>query len=75
MRFVRRGFYLFLGFTFPGFWLFHAGGLLAALYLPLQKVFHTKTTGWPSFITASLLYLGTIVLFELCTRALRNVRP
>jgi len=75
MGFIRRGFYLFLGFTFPGFWLFHAGGLLSALYLPLQQLFHTKTTGWPSLITALLLYLATIVLFELCTRALRNVHP
>jgi len=38
MGFLRRAFYLLLGFTFPGFWLFHAGGLLASLYLPLQTL-------------------------------------
>lgn len=75
MGFLRRGFYLLLGFTFPGFWLFHADGLLASLYLPLQKIFHTQATGWPSFITASLLYIATIVLFEFLARVLKNARP
>ncbi len=75
MGFLRRAFYLLLGFTFPGFWLFHAGGLLASLYLPLQTLFHTKATGWPSFITASLLYIAAIILFEFLARVLKNARP
>jgi hypothetical protein len=69
---LRRGFYLILGFTFPGFWVFHAGGLLAGLYFPLQKIFHTRTTGWPSFFTACLLYCGLIMFFELFARAWKN---
>lgn len=72
---LRRGFYLILGFTFPGFWVFHAGGMMSGLYFPLQKIFHTKATGWPSFFTAVLLYLGAIVLFELFARAWKNARP
>ncbi len=75
MGFLRRGFYLLLGFTFPGFWLFHAGGLLAPLYLPLQKLFHTEATGWPSFITASLIYISAIAVFEFFAGALKNARP
>ncbi len=75
MGFLRRTFYLLLGFTFPGFWLFHAGGLLASLYQPLQKLFHTQTTGWPAFITASLLYIAAIALFEIFAKALKNAHP
>ena len=75
MGFLRRTFYLLLGFTFPGFWLFHAGGLLASLYQPLQKLFHTQTTGWPAFITASLLYIAAIAVFEFFAKALKNARP
>ncbi len=72
---LRRAFYLLLGFTFPGFWLFHASGLLASLYLPLQKLFHTEATGWPSFITASLIYIATTAIFEFFFRVLKNARP
>ncbi len=68
MSFLRRGFYLLIGFTFPGFWLLHAAGLLARLYHPLQLLFHTEATLWPSLITAIALYLGAVVCFE-CIRA------
>ncbi len=64
MHLLRRGFYLLIGFTFPGFWLLHASGLFAWIYTPLQRLFHTKTALWPSLITASLLYLGAIICFE-----------
>ena len=64
MSLLRRGFYLMIGFTFPGFWLLHASGLLAWLYGPLQRLFHTKATAWPALVTASLLYLGAVLLFE-----------
>lgn len=75
MGFVRRGFYLILGFTFPGFWVFHASGFLSVLYRPLQLVFNTETTGWPSFISACTLYIGLTVLFELFFKAWKNVHP
>ncbi|MDD2467747.1 MAG: hypothetical protein PHI97_27520 [Desulfobulbus sp.] len=64
MHLLRRGFYLLIGFTFPGFWVLHASGFIAVLYRPLQLLFHTKAVGWPALITASLLYLGVIVGFE-----------
>ncbi|MGD9949230.1 MAG: hypothetical protein AB7U29_12230 [Desulfobulbus sp.] len=64
MHLLRRGFYLLIGFTFPGFWVLHASGLIAVLYKPLQLLFHTKAAGWPALITASLLYLGMIACFE-----------
>lgn len=72
---MRRGFYLILGFTFPGFWMLHSGSLLAELYLPLQILFHTEATGWPSFITATLLYIGMILLFEFFIRAYDSTHP
>ncbi len=72
---MRRGFYLILGFTFPGFWAFHASGLLSWLYSPLQNLFGIETTGWLSFFTASLLYIFLTVIFELFTRAWKNVHP
>lgn len=75
MEYIRRGFYLILGFTFPGFWALHASGLVSVLYSPLQKLFSTEATGWPSFITACLLYIGMILLFELFSRAWKNVHP
>jgi len=72
---MRRGFYLILGFTFPGFWTFHAGGFASWLYRPLQTLSGTETTGWPSFITACLIYTGLTVLFELFARAWSNAHP
>lgn len=73
MPLLRRGFYLLIGFTFPGFWLLHASGLLAWLYHPLQRLFHTKAALWPSLITAVLLYLGVVLCFELLRGFLGNV--
>ncbi len=75
MALFRRGFYLILGFTFPGFWMFHAGGYKAGMYLPIQKLFNTSSSGWPSLISASLLYLIAIVIFELTYRLLKDARP
>ena len=72
---MRQGFYLILGFTFPGFWALHANGLIAWIYRPLQMLFRTEATGWPSFVTATLTYIGLTVLFELITRAWRNAHP
>ena len=72
---MRRRFYLILGFTFPGFWTVHAGGLTSWLYRPLQVLCRTEATGWPSFITAGLIYTGLIVLFELFARAWSNTHP
>ena len=72
---MRRGFYLILGLTFPGFWAFHAGGLLSVLYRPLQNLFGIETSGWLSFITACLLYTFLTVIFELFSRAWKNVHP
>ena len=72
---MRQLYYLMVGLTFPGFWAFHAEGYWAALYLPLQKLFHTTATGWPSFCSALLLYGVVTVLFELFRRARDNARP
>ncbi len=72
---MRRGFYLILGFTFPGFWAFHSSGLLSWLYLPLQNFFGIETTGWLSFFTACLLYIFLTVVFESFSKAWKNVHP
>ncbi|MGE4560789.1 MAG: hypothetical protein AB7E77_11350 [Desulfobulbus sp.] len=74
MHLLRRGFYLLVGFTFPGFWMLHASGLLDGLYKPLQMLFHTKAVGWPSLVTASLLYLGMIACFELPRHLFNNIK-
>lgn len=75
MSFLRRGFYLIVGFTFPGFWMFHASGFGAALYRPIQTLFQSTAMGWPSLITAILLYLAAICCFEACWRLLKNTHP
>ena len=64
MILLRRAFYLLIGFTFPGFWMLHASGLAAGLYSPLQRLCGTTAVGWPSLLTASLLYGGLILCFE-----------
>lgn len=75
MNFTRKAFYLLVGFSFPGFWIFHAGGLWSVLYKPIQMITGSEATGWPSFITASLVYLGMIIVFENFYRLLKNSRP
>lgn len=69
MTTLRKGFYLLLGFTFPFYWAIHDAGFMAALYRPLQHLFATTGSGWPSMVTASLLYGGAAGLFELLFRA------
>lgn len=64
MAILRRGFYLLIGFTFPGFWMLHASGRAAGLYKPVQKLFATTAVGWPSLLTASLLYGSFVLCFE-----------
>ena len=75
MLLIRRGFYLILGFTFPGFWTLHASGLFAILYKPIQWLFGTRATGWPSFITAATVYLLAALVFESAYRLLRKYQP
>jgi len=75
MILIRRGFYLIAGFTFPGFWMIHASGYGAIVYQPIQHFFHTATVGWPSLITATLIYLAAMGCFEACWRLLKNTRP
>jgi len=75
MLLFRRGFYLLAGFTFPGFWMLHASGAGAGLYQPIQHLCHTSATGWPSLLTACLLYLAAMGCFEVCWRLLKNARP
>ena len=72
---VRRWFYLLLGFTFPFFWALHAAGTLKILYYPLQAVTSTTATGWPSFVTTSLLYAGVVAVFELTYRTRKDISP
>ncbi len=60
------------GFTFPGFWMLHASGFWSVLYKPLQWMLHTQAVGWPSLITASLLYLCLIFCFEALRLLLAN---
>lgn len=64
MSILRRGFYLLIGFTFPGFWMLHASGWAAGLYKPVQILFATTAVGWPSLLTASLLYGSLMLFFE-----------
>ncbi|MDH3328394.1 MAG: hypothetical protein OEM01_04105 [Desulfobulbaceae bacterium] len=72
---VRRWFYVLLGFTFPFFWAVHAAGTLKVLYYPLQLIASTTVTGWPSFVTASLLYAVVAVVFEITHRTRKNLSP
>lgn len=75
MSIFRRGFYLLLGFTFPGFWAIHASGYASFLYSPLQKLFGIEGSGWLSFLTASFIYIGAAVIFEVCYQLIKNTRP
>lgn len=69
MSFVRRSFYMLLGFSFPFFWGYHMEGFANLLYRPIQLITATESTMWPSFITAFLSYIGLIVLIErVCRR-------
>ena len=75
MTIIRRGFYLIIGFTFPGFWMLHASGFWDFLYKPLQLMFHTAAIGWPSLATALICYGAAIFCFEVCWRLLREAQP
>ena len=75
VRLLRQGFYLLLGMSFPAFWIFHASGFWALLYRPLQLISGTDATGWPSLVTAALLYLVLVVIFECLYRVLKNAHP
>ncbi len=70
---ARKWFYLLLGFTFPFFWAFHAAGALEVLYYPVQIIASTAGTGWPSLITASLLYAVIAIVFEIICRTRKNL--
>lgn len=70
---MRKWFYLLMGFTFPFFWTAHSMGKLKALYYPIQKIASTTSTGWPSFISASILYIIVGVVFEATYRARKNM--
>jgi hypothetical protein len=72
---LRRWFYLLLGFTFPFFWAFHDAGMLKVLYFPLQVLASTSSTGWPSFVTAFLLYLVLGMVFEIMYRIRKDISP
>ncbi|WP_153306673.1 hypothetical protein [Desulfogranum japonicum] len=75
MKHIRQFFYLTIGCTFPGFWMLHASGLYAGWYAPLQNLFHTKSSGWPSFITAAFLYGIVIACFEVMYRLIKHSQP
>ena len=75
MTTLRRSFYLLLGFTFPFFWALHAGGLMATLYRPIQYLFATSGSGWPSLLTTLALYCGAAGLFELLFRTRDDITP
>jgi hypothetical protein len=72
---VRRWFYFLLGLTFPIFWTLHAAGTLKILYYPLQLLASTASTGWPSFISASLLYTVAALVFEIMYRSRKSITP
>ena len=75
MILLRRGFYLIVGFTFPGFWMLHASGFGAHLYRPIQQLFQTSAVGWPSLVTAASCYGAAILCFELCWRLIKDAQP
>ena len=75
MKVLRQSFYLVLGFTFPGFWIFHANGFWSVLYRPIQLISGSEATGWPSFFSACLIYLTAVLVFESCYRLLKNAQP
>jgi hypothetical protein len=75
VKLLRQSFYLVLGLTFPGFWIFHAVGFWSMLYQPIQVISGSQATGWPSFITACLVYLAAVFIFEWSYRLLRNAHP
>ncbi|MBM9536960.1 hypothetical protein [Desulfobulbus alkaliphilus] len=75
MTLIRRTFYLLIGLTFPAFWISHASGWGAFLYRPIQQLFATSASGWPSLISAGLLYLLLIFCFESLYRLLKQHRP
>jgi len=75
MTLIKRSFYMLLGFSFPFYWAFHAAGFAEIFYKPIQLVTSTKSTLWPSFITATILYVGLVILIERMFRKRRNINP
>lgn len=75
MKMLRSMCYLVLGFTFPLFWMYHAAGLWSFLYKPIQLLLGIEISGWPSFITAFLLYATGCLVLELFFRLLKNAQP
>jgi hypothetical protein len=61
--------------SFPAFWIFHASGFWSVLYRPIQLLTGTRTTGWPSLITACLVYAAVAAVFECMYRVLKNAQP
>jgi len=57
------------------FWVFHAMGFLGVLYRPIQYLFATTATGWPSLVSALLLYLAAASVFELLCRPRQDNQP
>jgi len=55
--------------------MLHASGFGAALFRPIQQWCHSTAVGWPSLVTAVLLYLTAICCFEFCWRLLKNTHP
>jgi hypothetical protein len=75
MSHIKRIFYMLLGFSFPFYWMFHATGFADIFYKPIQLVASTESTIWPSFITASLMYVGLVVLIERLYGRRENFNP
>ena len=70
---MRKWFYLLLGFSFPFFWTAHSMGKMGVLYAPIQKLASTSSTGWPSFVSAAMLYIIFGVIFEVTYRARKSM--
>jgi len=75
MSLIKRIFYMLLGFSFPFYWAFHASGFAAIFYKPIQLIASTKSTFWPSFITAALTYVAVVVLIESLQKKRGNFSP
>ena len=59
---------MLLGFTFPFFWAYHAGGFADFLFRPIQIIVSTESKIGPSFFTAFLLYAVFIFGIEFLSR-------
>ena len=75
MSLIKRSFYILLGFSFPFYWMFHATGFADIFYKPIQFIASTENTTWPSFITATLTYVGLVVLIERLNRRRKSFNP